>query len=83
MAIRIHPHAMQRIRERGATVAEVRLTVAQRRESPAKFGRKRFRRVVLFNSTLLGKHYSHKQIDAFAATIGRDHLVVTVIVKYF
>jgi len=83
MPIRIHPHAMQRIRERGATVAEVRLTISQGAVSGAKFGRTRFRRVFRFKAMWNGKYYARKQIDAFAVTMGGDHLVVTVIVKYF
>jgi hypothetical protein len=42
MKIRIHPHAGQRIRERGATVAQVRETVIKGSRMAAKFGRTRY-----------------------------------------
>jgi hypothetical protein len=83
MKIRIHPHAAQRIRERGATVAQVRETVAHGRRSAAKFGRTKFRRVFAFAKRWNGKHYAKQQIEAFAAIIPDGWLVVTVVVKYF
>jgi hypothetical protein len=69
--------------ERGATVAEVRQCVEGGEETIAKFERTRFRRVFRFGKSWNGHRYSHKQIDAFAATIRGGWLVVTVIVKYF
>jgi hypothetical protein len=51
--------------------------------TPAKFGRIRHRRIFQFNAAWNGKHYANKQIDVISARIGRDELVVTVIVKYF
>lgn len=83
MKIRIHPHAAQRIRERGTTVARVRETVLLGRKSPAKFGRVVFRRVFDVRGTWNGKPFAKQQIDAFAATIPSGWLVVTIIVKYF
>jgi hypothetical protein len=81
--IRIHPHAGQRIRERGATVAQVRETVLKGSRTAAKFGRTKFRRVYPFGKKWNGKQFANQQIDAFAATIPHGWLVVTVIVKYF
>jgi hypothetical protein len=83
MTIRIHPHAAQRIRERGATVHCVRETVLTGNRSAAKFGRTRFRRVFPFGKDWNGNHYANQQIEAFAAIIPDGWLVVTVIVKYF
>jgi len=83
MTVRIHPHATQRMRERGATAAEVRQTVELGHASPAKFGRTRFRRRFAFNARWDGKHFARKKIDAFAVKIAGGWLVVTVIVKYF
>ena len=83
MTIQIHRHALARMRERGATVAEVRQTVQLGKIAPANFGRSRFRRVFAFNASWNGKFYARKQIDAFAVKIQGGWLVVTVIVKYF
>jgi hypothetical protein len=83
MKIRIHPHAAQRIRERGATAGQVRQTVTMGTRSPAKLGRTKFLRVFAFGRTWNGKWYPKQQIEAFATTIPDGWLVVTVIVKYF
>ncbi len=83
MKILIHPHARQRMLERGATAAQVK-HVASGSPTPAKFGRTRFRLAMNFGGIWNGKHYARKQIDAFAAKIkGGGWLVVTMIVKYF
>jgi hypothetical protein len=83
MKIRIHPHAAQRIRERGTTVAQVRETVLTGSRAAAKFGRTKFSRVYPFGKRWNTKHYANQQIEAFAATMPDGWLVVTVIVKYF
>jgi hypothetical protein len=44
MAIRFHPHALERMVERGATEDEVRSTIEQGERFPAQFGRTGFRR---------------------------------------
>jgi hypothetical protein len=81
--IRIHPHAIQRMRERGATAEEVRQTVRSGNAAPAKFGRIRFRKTFTFKESWNGKQFAHKQIDAFAAMIAEGWIVITIIVRYF
>lgn len=44
MKVEIHPHATERLAERGATEAEVLATVEAGEQFPAKFGRTGFRR---------------------------------------
>ena len=83
MTVRIHPHSLLRMRERGATAAEVRQTVQQGTATPAKFGRTRFRHTFVFNARWNRRFFARKQIDAFSAKIAGGWLVVTVIVKYF
>ncbi len=83
MKINIHPHAAQRMRERGATAARVRQTIRSGHRSPAKFGRIAFRQVFSFGRTWNGRRFAKQQIDVFAATIPDGWLVVTVIVKYY
>jgi hypothetical protein len=50
MPVRFHPHARERMGERGATEDEVRATVNQGEQFPAKFGRAGFRRNFQFDS---------------------------------
>jgi hypothetical protein len=71
------------MRERGATVREIQSTVQAGQASPAKFGRTRFRHTFAFNASWNGKHFSRKQIDAFAASITGGWIVITIIVRYF
>jgi hypothetical protein len=71
------------MRERGATVVQVRETVIKGSRMAAKFGRTKFRRVFAFGKKWNAKQYASQQIDVFAATMPDGWLVVTVIVKYF
>lgn len=83
MAVRFHPHGEERIRERGTTEDEVKSTVEQGEQFPAKFGRTGFRRNFSFDSEWHGKHYITKQVEAYAVQEGVDWLVITVITRYF
>lgn len=84
MAVHFHPHARKRMEERGATEEdEVRATVEQGEQFPAKFGRTGFRCNFLFDSEWQGRHYRTKQVEAYAVREGFDWLVITVITRYF
>jgi hypothetical protein len=83
MAVRIHPHARQRMHERGATEEEVTATVEQGEQFPVKFGRTGFRRNFRFDQEWRGRQYRTKQIEAYAVQEGTDWLVITVITRYF
>lgn len=71
------------MRERGATEDEVKATVMQGEQFPAKFGRIAFRRNFPFNSEWRGRHYRTKQVEVYVVQEGTDWLVVTVITRYF
>lgn len=60
MAVRFHQHALDRTRERGATEDQVKATVEQGEEFPAKFGRSGFRRNFTFAEEWRGKYYATK-----------------------
>lgn len=80
--VRLHPHAKDRLAERGATESEVAATVLEGERFVAKYGRIGFRRNFLFDAEWRGQIYGTKQIEAFA--VDEDGwLVITVIVKYF
>ena len=82
MSIRLHPHAQQRLSERGATEAEVLATVEQGEQFPVKFGRTGFRRNFHFTGQWRGQTYHTKQVEAIAVA-EKGWLVITVIVRYF
>ena len=83
MKIRFHPHALERLSERGATEEEVRATVLEGETFPAKFGRTGFRRNFRFDSVRRGRHYAIKQVEAFAVREEDDWLVITVVTRYY
>lgn len=83
MAVRFHPHALQRLSERGTTRHEVQLTVEQGEQFSAKFGRTGFRRNFRFDQQWEGKYYRTKQVEAYAVPDGSDWLIITVITRYF
>jgi hypothetical protein len=81
--VRFHPHAKERLIERGATENEVIATVKEGETFPAKYGRTGFRRNFSFSGKWREKQYATKQIEAYAVREGNDWLVITVIIRYF
>ncbi len=82
MNIRLHPHALARLEERGATEEETIATVENGERFPAKFGRVGFRRNFTYNSTWRGRFYASKQVEAIAVE-EEGWLVITVVVRFF
>lgn len=83
MKVTLHPHARERISERGATEAEVIAAVLKGERFLAKFGRTGFRRNFHFDGEWHGRHYATKQVEAYAVKERADWLIITVIVRYF
>ena len=83
MSVRLHPHAVDRLRERGATEEEVVATVKQGEQFPAKFGRTGFRRNFAFNRAWRGRRFATKQVEAYAVRGGTEWLVISFITRYF
>lgn len=83
MAVRLHPHAFERLVERGATEEEVWATVQEGESFQAKFGRTGFRKHFRFESTWQGRHYSSKEVEVYAVREGEDWLVITVVTRYY
>ena len=81
--VRLHPHARERMQERGATEEEIQATVAQGEQFPARFGRTGFRRNFQFDREWRGRHCRTKQVEVYAVQQGADWLVITVITRYF
>jgi hypothetical protein len=82
MSVRIHPHARQRMTERGASESEVIATVEQGEQFPAKFGRTGFRRNFHFGQQWRGQFYLTKQVEVIAVA-ENGWLALTVVVRYF
>lgn len=83
MIVQLHPHASERLAERGASAEEVMATVEHGERFPAKFGRMGFRRNFAFDRLWRGRRYATKQVEAYAVEEGNVWLVITVVVKYF
>jgi len=82
MKVRLHPHARERMTERGATEAEVIAAVTGGERFPARFGRTGFRRNFPFDADWRGRRFATKQVEAYV--VKEDGwLVITVVVKYF
>ncbi len=82
MTVHLHPHARDRLAERGATEEEVVATVAGGESFPVKFGRTGFRRNFAYDDLWQGRPYATKQVEAIA--VEEDGwLVITVVVKFF
>jgi len=81
--VRLHPHARERMVERGTTEHEVVATVVAGERFPAKFGRTGFRRNFIFGGEWMGRRYASKQVEAYAVPEEDGWLVITVLVKFF
>jgi hypothetical protein len=80
--IRLHPHARQRLAERGASESEVIATVERGERIPVKFGRTGFRRNFAYNDVWRGRRYATKQVEAIAVQES-GWLVITVLVRFY
>lgn len=82
MKTRLHPHALTRLVERGASEDEVIATVEEGERFPAKLGRHGFRRNFEYNAQWRGRFYASKQVEAIAVE-ENGWLVITVVVRFF
>ncbi len=78
MSVRLHPHAVDRLHERGATEAELVATVEQGERFPDKFGRTGFRRNFPFNQAWRGRGFATKPVEVYAVPEGTDWLMSSV-----
>ena len=83
MKVRIHPHAIERMKERGAMKKEVLETVQEGEAFQVKFGRIGFRRNFLFRGKWRGRMYKTKQLEVYGVKEEGDFVAITVLVKYF
>ena len=83
MSIRIHPHANERMEERGIKEEEVIKTIEQGERFPVKFGRTGFRHNFTFEGNWRGKKYNTKQVEVYTVQEKEDWVIITVVAKYF
>ena len=83
MNVILHPHAIDRLAERGATQDEVIATVLEGERFEAKFGWTGFRRNFSYENLWRGKRYETKQVEAYAVEESGAWLVITFVTKYF
>jgi len=83
MKIKIHPHAKERMFERGAAEEEIIATIKNGESFLARHDRVGFRRNFIFNDYWNKKYYKNKQLEVISKKENDDWLVLTVIVKYF
>lgn len=83
MAIIIHPHSAERMKERGTNEEEVKKTIETGERFQAKFGRTGFRRNFSFNDIWNNKKYNTKQVEVIAVNEDDNWVAVTVLVRYF
>ena len=79
----MHPHARERLTERGATEDEVIVTIETGETFPAKFGRTGFRRNFAFGERWEGKVYATKQVEVYAVKEDEDWLAITFVTRFF
>jgi len=83
MSVRLHPHARERLKERGATADEVIVTIETGETFPAKFGRTGFRRNFAFGELWKGRVYATKQVEVYAVKESEDWLAITFLTRFF
>lgn len=83
MDIHFHVHAIERMKERGATEEEVIETIKGGEVFSAKFSRSGFRRNFSLQKEWRGIYYNTKQIEAYAVKEDNVWLILTVITRYF
>lgn len=83
MSVRLHPHAKERLSERGATEEEIITAIEPGETFSAKFGRTGFRRNFAFGGLWKGKVYATKQVEVYAVKEGDDWLAITFVTRFF
>lgn len=83
MVVRFHPHALERMVQRGASEEQVAETVEHGERFEAKFGRAGFRRNFVFEKRWGNRYYKNEQVEVYAVKEEGSWLVISVITRYF
>jgi hypothetical protein len=76
-------HALDQLQDRGTSQEEVILAIQEGEESPAKKGRRAFRKNFHFGSKWKDKYYEVKQVMPIIVEENEAIIVITVYVFYF
>lgn len=76
-------HALEQLNDRGTTQEEVKITIQNGEQVPAKKGRIAFRKNFTFNSIWKEKYYKIKQVMPIVREEIDRYIVITVYVFYF
>jgi len=79
----ISRHALEQMRERGATEAEVVQAIRDGHSEPARGSRMMFRKTFQFDALWRGRSYRIKQVAPVVAVEADRIVVVTVYTYYF
>ena len=82
MKIRIDPHTLERVQERGTNVEEIKQVVETGFTLDAKHRRSKKAKVYPFNQLRHGKFYKQKRVEVICTTEGDTLVTVTVYVFY-
>jgi hypothetical protein len=83
MKVWFHPHARDRLIERGTSEDEVIVAVKAGEKFNARFGRVGFRRNLPFRKRWRGKRYKLKQVEVYAIERHDGWFVISVVTRYF
>ena len=83
MKVVIHPHAEDRMKERGITSREIEETIERGESFGAKFGREGFRRNFSFEGMWRGRTFATKQVEVIALWEKDSYIVITARAKYY
>jgi len=81
MKIQIDPHTLERAKERGASIKEIRNVILTGFSVPAKQGRMGKAKIYPFNKKRLGKYYEQTRVEIFYTI--EDNTIITVTVYVF
>lgn len=83
MNIRIDPHTLERVKERGTNEEEIKDTIKTGFPVPAKYGRRIERtKIYDFKRKRHGKYYEQKKVEVFYVIEKGSAVTVTVYVFY-
>ncbi|MGA2976495.1 MAG: DUF4258 domain-containing protein [Spirochaetia bacterium] len=83
MNIVIHPHAKERMSERGIVYQEIVEAIESGEQFAAKYGRTGFRRNFHFGGIWRGRQYDMKQVEAYVVSEGDSYIVITALARYY
>jgi len=81
--IELSRHVRDQLVDRGTSEEEIKLSIRDGEEGPAKKGRKAYRKNFNFESYWKGKYYSTKQVIPIVKEESDRIVVITVYVYYF